>query len=479
MTDLMQIQPFIQAYVQAVSSILEADVTVVDSELIRVGGTGSYREAIGEKVGHAVFFSDVIHTGAPGIIRDVRIEFICHNCEKKSKCKELANLAYPIFKQDRVVGVMAIIAFQEIQRERLLNKSEKLEEFLKYMSALIESKLLSEEIKRSLEYQIDEIIDKESVSNDENRLIGNSRKINELVKLVKKVAASESTVLLHGESGTGKEIVARLIHGESNRKSRRLISVNCAAIPDTLVESELFGYEEGAFTGAKKHGSIGKFELANNSTLFLDEIGDMPLSVQSKLLRVLQDKQLVRLGGGQRAVPLDIRIICATNKNLEQMVTDGTFRQDLYYRLNVVPIYLPPLRERAGDVGLLADYFVSYYRRRFKKPISGFSTEAKSVLEHYHWPGNVRELKNMVEYLFNFAEGPVICLHDLPERLLQNQATVRQELSLREMLEGYERRVILSVIDGADSIEGKRAAAERLQISLATFYRKLDKYELL
>lgn len=474
MTPLMKIQPFIQAYVQAIASILESDVTVVDNELIRVAGTGDYLTEIGNTVSHGNFFQRVISTGQYGIIRDVAEDPNCFGCEKRGYCRELANLAYPIFQEQTVVGVISIIAFHEEQRENLLKNTLKLEEFLKYMSVLLESKLYTEQAKSRLEEQLKVVHTAENAWS----FIGKSPKMQEALRIGKKVAQSDSTVFLRGESGTGKEIMAKMIHNLSDRHDKLMISINCAAIPENLVESELFGYEEGAFTGAKKHGSIGKFELADKSTIFLDEIGDMPLHVQTKLLRVLQEKQVERIGG-RKPIPIDIRVICATNKNIEEMVAEGTFREDLYYRLNIIPIELPPLRKRKEDLPALIDYYIGYYNQKLGKNITGVSPQALQTLMSYDWPGNVRELKNIVEYLANIVEGATVALSDLPDHIVLRSAHGFSDWSLDEILGDYEKKVLSSFIKPNASLEEKNALAETLKISRATLYRKLKKYDLL
>lgn len=278
MTALMKIQSFIQAYVKAIASILDVDVTIVDNELVRVAGTGIYADEIGETVTHANFFHHILVSGESGSIMDSMADLNCKGCEKRTTCRELANVAYPIFKEGAVVGIISIIAFSEGERKNLLENRGQMEEFLKYMSVLLESKLYTDEAKERLEQQLQVVHDAEKGWS----FVGDSQKMKEAIRIGKKVAKSNSTVFLRGESGTGKEIMAKMIHALSDRRDKLMISINCAAIPENLVESELFGYEEGAFTGAKKHGSIGKFELAHGSTIFLDEIGDMPLPVQTK-----------------------------------------------------------------------------------------------------------------------------------------------------------------------------------------------------
>jgi Nif-specific regulatory protein len=254
-------------------------------------------------------------------------------------------------------------------------------------------------------------------SDPEKCIIGQSAAINQVYEFIKRAAPVDSTILIEGESGTGKELVARAIHLSSPRASNPFIAVNCAALTDTLLESELFGHEKGAFTGAIGQKK-GKFELADTGTLFLDEVGEIAIGLQSKLLRALQEREIERVGG-TRIVQVDVRVIAATNKNLKEEASKGTFRQDLFYRLNVLNIQAPPLRKRKEDIPLLANYFLSRYSSRFKKKIEGFSPEAKAYLQSYDWPGNVRELQNAIERAVVMTESSIISPEDLPESLVE------------------------------------------------------------
>ncbi len=267
------------------------------------------------------------------------------------------------------------------------------------------------------------------------KLTGRSKAVEELKKLIQRVAKLDTTVLIYGESGAGKEVVARLIHLNSNRADKPFIEVNSAAIPDTLLEAELFGYEKGAFTDAKAPKK-GKFELAHGGTLFLDEIGDMSLSSQAKLLRVLQEKKIERLGGSQ-AIPVDVRVIAATNKNIEELIAQGKFREDLYYRLNVFPIKVPPLRERKEDIPLLVDEFLAEFALKVGHKIKRLAPEVLDLFLTYHWPGNVRELKNTIERLVIYSgEKTEITLSDLPQDLV-SQLQGRSILQKRNELEPW------------------------------------------
>lgn len=244
-------------------------------------------------------------------------------------------------------------------------------------------------------------------------IIGSSAPIQEVFKIITKIAQSPSTVLLRGESGTGKELVAFEIHRQSQRSTKPFIKINCAAIPPTLIESELFGYEKGAFTGAMT-SKLGRFELAHEGSLFLDEVAEMPLEMQVKLLRVLQEQEFQRVGG-INTISVDVRIIAATNKDLELEVKAGRFREDLFYRLNVVPLYLPPLRERREDIDLLVPYFIHQLNSRLNKKLTGITTDSLNILKAHPWPGNIRQLENILERMMLMSEGQVLSVEDLPE----------------------------------------------------------------
>ncbi|WP_035106682.1 sigma-54-dependent Fis family transcriptional regulator [Desulfovirgula thermocuniculi] len=313
-------------------------------------------------------------------------------------------------------------------------------------------------------------------------IIGESRAIKELKARAAKIAASHSTVLITGESGTGKEIFARAIHAASPRKNKPFVAINCGAIPETLLESELFGYEEGAFTGARKGGKPGKFELAHQGTIFLDEIGNMSLYLQAKLLRVLQERQVERVGGN-RLIPVDIRIIAATNSNLEEMMQKGHFRDDLYYRLSVIPLYIPPLRERPEDIRLLLEHYRRHYNQLLGKNIKGYTPRAVEACLSYSWPGNVRELVNAVEYAVNLEEGEYIDVDSLPRTVVEGgHRPALPDFAGGQRwvtLEQLEKEAILRALDHFGWTEqGKTKAAQALGISRATIYRKIARYGL-
>lgn len=299
-----------------------------------------------------------------------------------------------------------------------------------------------------------------------------SEKMGEVVSLITRIAKTDSTCIIEGESGVGKEVVFNLVHQLSSRRNQPLVKVNCAAIPETLLESELFGYEKGAFTGAFQR-KIGKFELANKGTVFLDEIGDLTPLLQAKLLRVIQEKELERLGG-LHPVKIDVRLIVATNRNLEEEVKKGNFREDLYYRLNVVKIVVPPLRERKEDIPLLMDFFVKKYATRYKKNIAGFTRESRDQLIKYDYPGNVRELENMIERAIVLARGDHITLEDIPH--LSESNIVQAEGGIKETVGVVEKQMIMEALIKADWVQTR--AAGFLGISERMLRYKMKKYAI-
>lgn len=316
---------------------------------------------------------------------------------------------------------------------------------------------------------------------DLGKLVGYSECMHQVFDMIKKVAATDSTVLIHGESGTGKELVARAIHVNSERRNRPLVAVNCGAIPEGLLESELFGHEKGAFTGAIRTRP-GKFELAHGGTIFLDEIGDMSPALQVKLLRVIQEKQYDRVGG-LKTITADVRIIAATNHHLETLVKEKKFREDLYYRINVIPIYLPPLRERGLDVAILANHFLKKFNREKRRQVKRFTSEAINALLAYHWPGNVRELENLVEMLVVMKEEGEVGIQDLPERIratgsrnvLHLTASLPEEgVDFNQLVCEFERDLLFKALNQCGGIKNK--AAKLLRLNRTTLVEKLKRF---
>ncbi|MBG9942696.1 sigma 54-interacting transcriptional regulator [Brevibacillus formosus] len=307
------------------------------------------------------------------------------------------------------------------------------------------------------------------------QIVGNSPAIKRVKEMAMKIGNSSSTVLITGETGTGKGHLAKAIHEASTRAYYPFVAINCASIPENLFESELFGYEDGAFTGAKKGGKPGRFEMAEGGTLFLDEIGDMPLSLQAKLLRVLQEKVVERIGG-TRSFPINVRIIAATNQNLEELVEKKAFRADLYYRLNVIPIHVPSLAERKEDIELLAVSFMEKYGEQTGRTFFGIAREAINLLTHYHWPGNVRELENAIEYAMNMEQDTVLTADSLPPRLRARPPVTPSHSGpaiKARVADAQAEAIRASLQKHGSNLKGKQRVAEELGIGLRTLYRKL------
>ena len=587
MTTLKHIKDEIQKIAEAIESVLEIDVTIVDENLVRVAGTGIYLDKIGKKVkGYSAFKKSIIEQSTI-LIADPSCNEICKECYYRLDCREFSEMCCPIVCDGKSYGVIGLIAFDEKQADRINKEHENLINFLGKMADLISNKLkaqikayelelekkkletlldsmdkaiVSIDIKGNIDrynskfkdiFKLSNSICSENIFNildfmnttpinkfdkekshsfyykkgrhslrwiyninkivlnnelkgyvidfiDKKDAIKNYNKINkeykimfdniigesQIIKNTKSEALmasqSTSTVLIMGESGTGKELFARAIHNHSQRNENPFIAVNCAAIPDNLLESELFGYEEGAFTGAKKGGNLGKFELAHKGTIFLDEIGDMSLHLQAKLLRVLQEKELNKIGSNSNKL-IDVRVIAATNKNLEQMISNGLFREDLYYRLNVIPINLPSLRERKEDIPLLIDFMIKEYARKLNKDVEYIDEGVLDTLIKYKWPGNIRELQNIIEYSVNMSHSNRITIDILPSKIKQksNDYILIEDKNI-ETLEELEKREIIKALNKYKNYKkDKDLVAEALGISRATLYRKLDKYNII
>jgi transcriptional regulator with PAS, ATPase and Fis domain len=305
-------------------------------------------------------------------------------------------------------------------------------------------------------------------------IIGKSRAMQEVFALIEHVAGSRSTVMIYGKSGTGKELVAKAIHYNSQRAAKPFVAVNCAAIPAELLESELFGHEKGAFTGAIAT-KVGKFELATGGSLFLDEVGSMRLDLQAKILRALQEREIERVGG-TRTIKIDVRVIAATNRDLKKAVEESTFREDLYYRLNVVPITLPDLKDRQEDIPLLANHFMQKFAKESNPAIHEISKEAMAILLSYPWPGNVRELENVIERAVTLGHGPAIQPSDLPSHLAGGAGPVEKALVQEATLEDLERDYIKAVLRQTKGHQIRAAAI--LGIDRRTLYRKIRRYNI-
>ena len=419
----------------------------------------------------------VIETGKAVTIPKISEEplFLDRTASRKTKQdQELSFICVPVKKGNQVIGALSVdMPFDESYS---LKDGKKLMSVIATMVARHVINL--ETIRLEKEHLREENI---RLRNElENRyritdIIGNSNKMREVYQMISQVSKSKATVLIRGESGTGKELVANSIHYNSLRPKGPFVKVNCAALPVNLIESELFGHEKGSFTGAIKQ-KLGKFELANNGTIFLDEVGSVDLNVQIKLLRILQEKEFERVGG-YKTIKTDVRIITATNKNLEQAVEQETFRHDLYYRLNVFPIYMPPLRERKTDILLLADHFLEKYAKENHKNIRRFSTPAIDMLMDYHWPGNVRELENCIERAVLLCEEGVIHSYHLPPTLQTGtESDTLPVLSLEDAVANLEKEMI---IDALKNTRGNiTLATQILKTTVRKFSYKANQYSI-
>jgi sigma-54 dependent transcriptional regulator, acetoin dehydrogenase operon transcriptional activator AcoR len=517
---------YMQSMSEITADLFNLVTTVVDRNYVRIAGTHHFSDSIGKPVKNHHVFRYVMEKDKCVMINQPRQDIACLDCSNTEECRKTAAIYTSIKVEEAVVGGLAVIAYDEHQKEKIVNNPTFFQ-FIEHLSVLISGKLEAEQSSLKLENSlkknmailnavhdgvlavdhngmieqinhsasnflgiksdyyigksiaellpskiVDDIIrqnkpcvDKEIEINIGNQcntvfltsepvnrktlnggavlsfkraqeinylakhlslsgtqpitfenIIGKSTSIDDVVELAKKVAVGDSTVLIRGESGTGKELFARAIHNESLRSSGPFVAVNCAAIPEPLLESELFGYQEGAFTGARRGGKPGKCELASGGTLFLDEVGDIPLFLQSKFLRMIQERTIERVGD-TKTIPIDIRIITATHRNLEAMIENQEFREDLYYRINVIPISLPPLRERLNDIYDISMLFLQKYSERLNKKISDISPEVLDVFSNYDWPGNIRELENAIEYAVNLEPTGTITLVSLPARL--------------------------------------------------------------
>lgn len=471
---LSLISDTVQKVAEAITAALEIETEIVDEHLEIIGGTGRYFGKIGsfEELGDLdskFIYSRLLKTGS---------EYICidpmNDPTYNPQEGELGEISCPIQLDHKVIGIIGLVAFTESQREKIILKEKNLFQFLRIMADLIASKLAMASSNDTMKITLDSMLTPMATSTSFSNIIGISKAINTVKHRALQVASSDSTILITGESGTGKEIFARAIHHASPRRNNAFVSINCGAIPEMLLESELFGYEKGAFTGADKSGKLGKFEIAHHGTIFLDEIGDMPIHLQVKLLSAIQNRQIDRIGGTS-PVNIDVRIIAATNKNLEAMIETMAFREDLFFRLNVIPIHVPPLRERPEDLAVLIDFITDKFSKRLEKSISGFSQDAQDALNKYNWPGNVRELENAIEYAINMESEAKVRLINLPDRIVK-YAKIKDNSdgSLKERLEVYQKQILLDVLDQTgNSLAGKRLAAEILNISESTLYRRI------
>ncbi len=586
MSRLNLIKDTVQQIAEAVTAALEIETEIIDDSLTIVAGTGRYKKKIGLQEEDGDLDSGYIY----GQLLKSGETYINENPSPDppygARENEKAEICCPISLKDEIIGLIALVAFNQKQKRKLLSNSENNLIFLAHMAFLLATKVAQVEVANELsiiveniregilvtstrgvitncnsaaekilstekynligtsikdlwgDIPINEVIsrkiryeDLENIYKDHNQrqrhllisidpiliddpkessggksctgtlltfrefqemkkkiynmtdkqrvvrftdILGNSHQIRSSIDQSMMIAETNSTVLITGESGTGKELFARAIHFNSQRKTEPFITVNCGAIPESLLETELFGYDSGAFTGAHKGGKAGKFEIAHKGTIFLDEIGDLPLHLQVKLLHVLQRREIERVGSNH-VISVNVRVIAATNQNLAHMVRDGEFREDLYYRLCVIPLHIPALRDRKEDLETLLFYFIDKFNHILNKNIKGFEADALALFKAYDWPGNVRELENAMEYAASFEKGARINLDSIQPRIQQAIKNVPPDnLSFKDEMKDLEREIIKNQLEqsGYNTL-GKRDAARRLGISESTLYRRI------
>ncbi|MDU4934421.1 MAG: sigma 54-interacting transcriptional regulator [Peptostreptococcaceae bacterium] len=600
---LKPFQNYLDKHTNIISSVLNIDIEIVDDKLIRLNGSGIYKNKINESViTEGNIYSQVLETGRELVVLDMQNNDICIDCGNYENCLNKVIIAVPIKYKNQTLGVIGAISTDPQRKKDITEKIDSYLPFIENICDLISMKIDESEINKNNDKKIklfheiinnlekgvvildvqnkisyvnniaqislnlrnssigeelkivnyekstnnkdvinidinnhiytmaakilpvypyikeydkiiifDKVIDEKNDSENfidtgwgvykSDSIIGNSDAMCKIKDRIKKLARSNSTVLITGESGTGKELIARAIHAEGNRSQKPFIAINCAAIPENLLESELFGYVKGAFSGASNSGKIGKFELANEGVIFLDEIGDLSFHLQAKLLRVLQERKFARIGSN-KLIDLNIKVISATNKDLLKLVNEGKYREDLYYRLNVIPINLPPLRERKEDINEIMESFINKYSIELGILDVKIEEKVMKMLNNYNWPGNIRELENAVEYMMNLVGEDGIIVEDMLPIDILNYYNKKNYTITSYRREGYisnqnnsysieefisnEKKDILSLKDlellyinkvldrfGRDT-KSKKEIAKRLGIGLATLYRKLD-----
>lgn len=432
-------------------------VVVVDERGIITMMSSGYKEFIGCKNPEGRHVTEVIQNTKLHIVAKTGDKEVGEIQEVNGH--KMISMRVPIVKDGRVVGAIGKVMFKDLSNFKTLsNKLNNLE--------------------KELEYYRNELSTDRKAIYTFNNIIGRSDKSKEVMSLAKRAAKTDSNVLITGESGTGKELFAHSIHNASRRCLKPFVKINCGAIPAELFESEMFGYEEGAFTGAKRTGKKGKFESANGGTILLDEIGDMPMNMQVKLLRVIQEKELVRVGGND-VIKVDVRVIASTNKSLEQLMKDGKFREDLYYRLDVMHLKLPSLRERVEDIEELSNELRTKICKKYGIYSEGISREAIDYLKSYSWPGNIRQLENVIERAINLLDADLsIMPKHLPEKIIKNKIKKYslENNYLKDIVETIEKDLIMECLNKTGG--NKNETAKILGLSRAGLYKKINRYNL-
>jgi len=477
----------IHPIVEILGELLGVEIAVIDLDYLCVAGTGPYKEGLGFRVPKDTALGYGLRSRKESMLLHPGSDDTCRSCPIKSDCRDQANYTGPIYLDGRMIGAMQIVAFDQHQRSILVEKAE-YSFFL--VCRLIEQLYRTGALRPFAESEDNLVAERSTFTRVEQleNIVGESPAMITLKEHILKAAACDAVVIIQGESGTGKELIAQAIHKCSARKMRPFIAINCGAIPEALLESELFGYDGGAFSGASPQGRKGLLEMARGGTVFFDEISELPYPLQVKLLRVLQERSFRRLGG-QCLIHFDSRVIAASNQNLGDLVRTGKFRTDLYYRLNVIPINAPALRERREDIGLLVNHFIKDFLTEVPGKITGVTRQLMRRFESYAWPGNVRELRNFIEYGVHFCPpGPLTLEHmehrfeALPPVSIGPESDSSQAMGEREasVLRLYNARksvdldqVMKALTTHGSTLKGKKSAARQLGISLSTLYRIL------
>ncbi|MCC8195084.1 MAG: sigma 54-interacting transcriptional regulator [Deltaproteobacteria bacterium] len=455
----------LQPLLEVVARTFSVETVVIDAAGVCVAGSGPYKEAIGIRAPDDTALGLSLSSGGRTMVLNPREDSACLECSQRETCRDQANYTAPVEIDGIIVGAVQIVAFDEEQRMALLERAEGA--FLVIAQCI---QLLWRTRKLAPASRDAAAPHEASIA----ALVGNSPVMLYLKETILKAASASGPVLITGESGTGKELVAAAIHHNSANRHGPFVPVNCGALPESLMESELFGYAPGAFSGAKSGGEKGLWERADGGTIFLDEVGELPPPLQVKLLRTLEDGQIRRVGGGS-FVGVNARVLAATNRDLRELVKRGVFRQDLFYRLNVIPVPVPPLRERKDDIRLLATHFIAQQSNRVASRMVVVDQQLMRRFMEYHWPGNVRELKNFIEYGIHFSEGSTITWDVLAGHFESAPAAPpAAKGKLRSARAGVAADLVREAVKKhGPTVAGKKAAARELGISLATLYRAL------
>ncbi len=474
MTVISNISDSMQRFAEVTKAAIKLDIDIFDDQLIRVAGTGKSSGKVGDKIQEKGIVNRHIYQGVDRIIIEhPGVEEKCKDCGNYGNCSYKKAVYAAIKHNGKTIGAMGILAFDDAQAFNLEENKYNMLAFVDQIAELIGNKVKDHVLASTLRHEISGGVNTIRL----NDIIGRDQSIEVFKEKIKRIAGGRSTVLLVGETGTGKELFSRAIHSESKRADKPFIAINCGAIPENLIESELFGYEKGAFTGANKYGKHGKFFNANGGTILLDEVENMPIYMQQKLLRVLETKEVERIGSSE-PISIDVRIIVASNRNLEAMVTSGQFREDLFHRLNVITLDIPPLRERGDDALMLARHFIDKYNDILGVEIHGLSDDVAQFMRGYDWPGNVRELQNTIEYAMNMETTGYIHIENLPERL-KNKENLSMLINSDATLETLEKESIRKGLEKYGwTDEGKIQVANLLGVSRSTVYRKIRKFGL-